>query len=438
MNHAVAVIGAGFAGCAAAVTLAEAGHHVSVFEAGPLPGGRARRVELSIAGRMHALDNGQHLLIGAYQSTLSMMRLVGVDPERVLKRQALDLDMGDTFRLCCPALPSPLHALFGLLGAKGVSLADRLGALRAMTHARLTGYRLSSDTTVQHWLQMAGQSEQMIRCLWEPLTLAALNTPIQKASAQVLLNVLRDSLGGSRQDSDFLIPVTDLSELFPLPAMRYVQQHGGQFLPGKMVRKLARNNSKWCVDDRIEHFDHVIIALPPHRVDMLETDWPGWSSVCQTLKELAYQPITTLYLQFPATFRLGKAMMGLVGTTAQWIFDHGDISQRPGLLAVVISAEGSHQAWTQAQLTDHVLGELRTRLPDLPEPEWTKVITEKRATFACVPGIQRLPNQLDTSLYLAGDHTQGDYPATIEGAVRSGQAAAYSLIANLRRQDIRS
>ncbi|WP_374349346.1 hydroxysqualene dehydroxylase HpnE [Chitinimonas sp.] len=427
----VAIIGGGYAGMAAAVELAGAGVAVTVFEAGPLPGGRARRVVIDDL----VLDNGQHMLVGAYSSLLGLMEKVGLDEAAALHRQPLDLDVlaadgRAAFRLRCPVLPAPMHTLVGLLGAAGLSWPQRWAAIRSMTRARLRGWRLAQDCSVADWLRAEQQPEILVRCLWEPLTLAALNTPIHLASAQVLLNVLRDSLAGSRSASDFLLPRIDLSSLFAEAAADFVRQHGGEVRCSAMVRHIQQNGAAWQLDRAEAPFDQLIIALPPHRLAMLADGVDALRAPLAMLANWHYQPIYTVYLRYPPGTRLAKPMLGLVGTSSQWLFDRGQLCGQDGLLAVVISAAGPHDALGHTELAQLVSDEVAKAQPQLPAPIWHKVIAEKRATFACTPNLPRPTNATaDPGLWLAGDYTAGDYPATLEGAVRSGLQAARGVLA---------
>ncbi|QDQ29383.1 desaturase [Chitinimonas arctica] len=410
---------------AAAMELTAQGHAVQVFEAGPVPGGRARRVEVDGL----VLDNGQHLAIGAYAELLRLMTLAGVAEEQAFARVPLELDMFDgptrAMRLACPRLPAPWHTLAGLLGAEGLSWAERWAAIRAMATARLGGWQLARDCSVADWLASQRQSTKLVRCLWEPLTLAALNTPIATASAQVLLNVLRDSLAAGRAASDFLLPRSDLSAVFPDAAGRYLQAHGGNLHCNALVKQMWKSAEGWRLDRSEQHFDKVVVALPPHRLAMLRDASAALAEAAEMLDDWQWQPIYTVYLRYPAGTRLAKPMLGLVGSSAQWVFDRGRLCGQDGLLAAVLSAEGPHESLSQSELAERVAAELARTCPHLPAPIWQRVIAEKRATFACRVGLQRPGNATaDPTLFLAGDYTAGPYPATLEGAVRSGVAAA--------------
>lgn len=419
----VAVIGGGWAGLSAAVALIERGIAVTVFEAAPHLGGRARAVEW----QGHALDNGQHILLGAYHETLRMMRLVGITPDHALLRLPLRLSILNELDLRTPVLPAPLHLLVGLSGAKGLSLGERLAALRFMAGLQRSGFKLKQDAPLSGFLARHKQPPRLTKLLWEPLCLAALNTPLHLASAQVFLNVLRDSFSKTRADSDLLLPTQDLSALFPQSAAAYIASRGGQVLTGCGVVALQETDTGYALQtaDGTHEFSHVIAAVAPWRFASLATGLPQLVEEVEAAEALQYQPICTVYVQYAATARLPFPMLGLAGGHAQWVIDRGALLGQHGLMAVVISAEGPHQALSQQALTESILDELRSAFPALGTPLWHKVITEKRATFSCLPDLRR-PSQRSVlpNFYLAGDYTCGDYPGTIEGAVRSGVKCA--------------
>ena len=422
----VAVIGGGCAGLAAAAELATNGIPVTLFEAARQVGGRARG--LNWKGRR--LDNGQHIMLGAYSETLRLMQLAGVDAGQAFLRLPLQLVQHPDFELrASPHLPAPLHVLAGLLRAKGLSKRERLAALGFMAQLKLTGFRIRQDEPLAAYLQRHRQPETLIRWLWEPICLAALNTPMGYASTRVFLNVLRDSFAGAKSDSDLLLPRLDLSALLAEPLAGLVSQSGGEVRTGTTVSAIHRDGDgfRLACGDETPHFTHVIVATSPFRLNDLLRDLP-----LDPIAEPGYQPIATIYLQYPPDVSLPFPMIGLTGGYSQWVLDRGALDGQQGLLAVVISAEGKHQSQTQEALAATVAQELAAAFPGLPPPEWHKVILEKRATFSCTPDLPR-PQQ-KTSLknfYIAGDFSAGDYPSTIEGAVRSGVQCARLLIASL-------
>lgn len=423
----VAVIGGGYAGMAAAVTLAEQRVPVTVYEANKTLGGRARRVE----HREATLDNGLHILIGAYGETLRLMRLVGADPAQLLERRPLTWRVQRRFSLAAPRLPAPLHLLAALATASGAPPGERLSAARFMMRMRRHGYVLDRDTTVAALLAEHAQGAALTRLLWHPLCVSALNTPPEMASAQVFLNVLRDSLDAAREASDMLLPRADLTRLFPDPAADYVRARGGTVMAGNRVTEIEQATGK--NDDGFEvrsgagiaTFSHVVCALPPHHAGAFLIGISALAEVAERVERLAYQPIYSVYLGYPREVRLPAPMLGFDSALLQWAFDRGALAGQHGVIGAVISAQGPHQDLAQGELGRLVHQELQQQVGLLPEPLWCRVIAEKRATFSCVPGLKR--PEAGTPLrnfFLAGDYVASDYPATLESAVRSGVHAA--------------
>ncbi len=438
-RRTVAVIGAGWAGCAAAVELARRGCDVHVFEAARIAGGRARRIEL----HGHVLDNGQHILLGAYRDTLHVMHLVGLEPASLLLRLPLQMrypEHGDGMQLVAPRLPAPLHMAVGVLRAQGLAIADKLSLARFASAARWMGWQLNVDCTVTELLERFDQTDRLTRLMWRPLCIASLNTPPERASARVFLNVLRDSLAAKRQASDMLLPRVDLSALFPDAALAYVEKHGGSVTLGAHVRQISNDEGRWHIHgDGIDAlhdtlhdrpYDAVVVATSPSHARALLAD-------LAEVPDYDHEPITTCYLQYDAHVVLPHPFLALqddpsVRHWGQFVFDRGQLdATQAGLLAVVVSASEEAIADGHEALVKEVCAQLAQTLqmPALAHPVWGKAVTEKRATFACVPDLKRPPNATaHRGLWLAGDYTEGDYPATIEGAVRSGLAAAAQLL----------
>lgn len=420
----VAVVGAGYAGLACAVELADAGIGVDVFEASRSLGGRARAVEQ--AGM--TIDNGSHILVGAYHETQRLMRKVGCD-DRLLKRQPLHLEFANGFRLAAPRLPAPLHMAWALLTAHGLSWHDKLAAMRFIRAIKRVRFRLPADITARQLI--ANQPPVLRQFLWEPLCLAALNTPVASASAQVFLNVMRDSLAAERTASDLLLPATDFSRLFPEPAARFIETAGCRLFRSTRIRSMQKVDAGWTVDAH-GPYRQIVLAVAPFHLQPLLAHLPEFAPLLGLIRQFHWQPIATIYLQYRDDLKLPFPMLGLAAGHAQWLFDRGALCGQAGLIAAVISGTGPWQALSHEDLARAVQQEIVHALPGWPQPSGHQVIVEKRATFACTPHLQRPPTATaQPSVWLAGDYVAGDYPATLEGAVRSGVKAARAILGAL-------
>jgi squalene-associated FAD-dependent desaturase len=431
----LAIIGAGWAGCAAAVQAAREGHAVSLFEAARQAGGRARRLPATLQGQNIALDNGQHILIGAYNQTLQLMREMGCVPEQHLLRLPLSLQFADGLGLRLPAwpgwVPPAISTLAGILQAPGWSGADRRSLLTAALRWRLSGFECVTAMSVVDLCR--GITPHVMQTLIEPLCISALNTPAERASGQVFLRVLKDALFSQSAGSDLLLPRTDLSALLPDAALAWLKQQGQSVQLGTRVQHMGRTAQGWTVQATCAgmplsgHFDAVLLACPALEAARL-TEGCGLpaSQWISRARGLRYEAITTVYLHAPGQ-RLSQPMLALrTGPIepAQFVFDRGQLHGPTGLLALVVSASTA----TGGELREQVMAQAARQL-SLPEHqlEHLQTVVEKRATFACTPGLLRPGTRVltsDDTLMACGDYVAGPYPATLEGAVRSGLEAA--------------
>ena len=425
----VAIIGGGWAGLAAAITLTQQQISVKLFESAAQFGGRARRLNLNGA----ALDNGQHILIGAYRETLRVMQLVGVEINHVCYAPPLTLAVSPSFRLQAASLPAPWHLGVGLFRCKGISLPEKLAALRFLLELKRSHFAIDPTISVTTLLDQQRQGARLNDFLWHPLCLAALNTPPANASAQVFVNVLRDAFFSTSDASRLLLPRLDLGALFPDAAARYLLTHGAGLSLNQRVHHVDFQDACFTVHHAqgTENFTHVISAVAPFHLAKLLGNIPAMQSIIAQLSTWDYQPIYTVYLQYDASVRLDFPMLGLSQSIGQWVIDRR-LTGQPGLWAVVISAQGAHTAWSHEELALKIQEELKRTLGISAKPHWTQVIAEKRATFSCIPQLSRPDNQTPLpGLCLAGDYTASEYPATLEAAVRSGVNSARLILSNL-------
>ncbi len=426
----VAIVGGGWAGMAAAVAACQAGHAVTVFEASRTLGGRARALEGTLPdGTPVTLDNGQHILIGAYTETLRVMRLVGMEPESTLLRRPLALPFADGSGLQTPAFathwPAPLDAIAAIATARGWSWAERLSLVKASLGWQWRGFRCAPELSVAQLC--AAMAPKVVHELIDPLCVSALNTPAEKASAQVFLRVMQDSLFGVRGGSHLLLPRTDLTALFPAAAAEWLTRKGAQVHLGRRIAQLRWRDPHWLLDGQV--FDRVIWASSSSNAalalvecakiapESIAIPLQAWSTSTSSLR---FEAIATVYAWAPQA-KLPHPMLALRNTPqnpAQFVFDRGQLGGPAGLLAFVVSASDGAREALQAT----VLAQAATQLAvlGLPDLQAVQTVVEKQATFACTPALVRPPQAIAPGLLAAGDYVQGPYPATLEGAIRSG------------------
>lgn len=444
----IAIVGAGWAGLAAAVSAVDAGHKTTVFEASSAIGGRARALRALLPdGTPVLLDNGQHILIGAYTETLKLMRQVGVATDQALLNLPMALQFPDGRGIRFPDWPTPLDALAGIVAARGWSWRDKWQLLRAAVGWQLGDFDCAPDMSVAALCRPLTQRVQAE--LIEPLCVSALNTPAAEASASVFLRVLRDALFGVAGGSHLLLPRTDLGSLFPDAAARWLRQRGCQIHLRARVQCVTPHGQHWRLQLHADadsgtdatdtnrqatatDFDAVILATAASNAalaltqsaltatESIQGQWQQWAGVAAALR---FEAIATVYAWAPQA-RLPLPMLALRSDAthpAHFVFDRGALDGPAGLLAFVVSAAAGDRLTLQAK----VLAQAKTQLGLALQAVQT--VVEKRATFACTPNLTRPTQQIAPGLLACGDYVAGPYPATLEGAVMSGIAAVRSL-----------
>jgi hydroxysqualene dehydroxylase len=431
----VAIIGAGWAGCAAALTLARAGMHVKVFEAAKVAGGRARRVEKD----ERSFDNGQHLLLGAYARSLAMIRsLHGERYSEVVEQRPLALvaapGNAEPIAIQAKRLPAPFHLLHALLSAKGLTLSEKLSVCAWCAKTLYGTFNESLTPTLTVAQLIAEQPRRARAWLWEPLCVAALNTPAERASARVFVEVLRRAFLGDNAASDLVIPRVDLSALLPEPALEEVARLGGDVRFGESVNAVVGSeaNVKLSLransEERDEYFDHVIVATGPQHIERLFSQSSDSIGRIADLFNFSYEPISTLHYEFSAGIDPESSpMLMLDGEPGQWLFSHRLANGRVRA-SVVISAH--HRNESADDLLRDGLAQLR-RSYAVPNPIWQQLITEKRATYSCTPSQSAKLRTMPASIgrvHFAGDWCVPELPATLESAVIAGENAAREVL----------
>jgi hydroxysqualene dehydroxylase len=444
MLEDVLIIGGGLAGLAAGVALAEAGCRVRLLEQKPYLGGRARSFRDAITGSV--VDNGQHLLMGCYHSTLKFLEAIGtshtvaLDPQ--LRVRFLDADKKLT-ELRCPAFPAPWHLLFGVCLSDSFTFGEKMDVVRMGRALRAAKGAADSagameHLTVEEWLSSLGQRESLRRNFWDLLCIAAMNEDPQITSALLFHRVLRLALFSSPLDSRLGIPRTGLSDCYTDAAARVITSRGGSVELGRDVRALLVSNGEChgvkLADDTLIEAQTVLSAVPWHVLPkLLPDDAVGTQPFFSRILNLHPAPIISLYLWFdrPVT---DVEFVGLRGTTVQWLFNKGKIlGTGENYVSLVLSGAHDHIARSKEDLLDTALRELSSLLPGMSDARLTHslVIKERFATFSPCVGVDASRPPAVTpvrGLYLAGDWTDTSLPATIEGAVQSGYTAAEAIL----------
>jgi len=433
----VLIIGGGFAGLAAAVALAKADRRVRLLEQKPHLGGRARSFVDPVTGTV--VDNGQHLLMGCYHSTLQFLKEIGtldrIKLQPNLKIQFLE-PPGKLTSLDCPNLPSPWHVLGGVLRSDSFTLKEKLQILRV--GRMLRGARGSSDglarLTVEDWLTQMGQSERVKRGFWDLISIAALNEDPRRAAASIFERVLRLALFTSPKDSCLGIPRVGLSDCYVDAARDYITSHGGQIEFSRTVENLVIAEGicrgVGLADGSVREADAVISAVPwIEFTKILPGDLLRSEPYFTNILSLRPAPIISINLWFERPIT-GMDFVGLRGTTVQWLFNRSKVSSAAeNCVSLVLSGAHTHIDHSKEDLLALALRDLSELFPAVHGVKMTRslVIKERFATFSPSVGIGALrpPTRSPIrGLYLAGDWTATGLPATIEGAVRSGNSAA--------------
>ena len=462
MTARVLVVGGGWAGLAAAVRACERGLEVTLLEAARAWGGRARALERGSgsdfpAAPPLALDNGQHILIGAYTQTLGLMQRLGVDLSTHLHAMPLDLRFADGSGLATPSWalrwPAPLDTLAAMAGARGWSWRDRAALLAAAAGWRRRGFACAPSASV------AGLCASLPPRVWhdliEPLCVAALNTPAQQASGQVFLTVLRDALLGAGhapwRASQLLLPRTCLGDLLPLPAVRWLKQRGAQLHLGQRATGLERStDGRWRVHSAraVYEAENLILACPAAAAARLLRGLPeAPADWIEPAAALAHTAIGAVYVAgwlrtpWPSSHPMLALRSSGPESPAQFAFRRDELQAPPAAAAAATLAEratsgaSDQSEWAElalvasacttdkAALQAAVLAQACAAL-GLHGEQVRQTVIEKRATFACTPGLRRPSAAIAPGLWAAGDYIDGPYPATLEGAVRSGLQAA--------------
>lgn len=433
MSEEVLVLGGGVAGLAAAWILADRGVPVTLVEKRRSAGGKAFSFPVASGGE---IDNGQHVFLGcctrlsAWLVRLGTAHLAPVDrPARI----PFLMPGGAVGWIGESPLPAPLQSVPSLLAYPHLTLSERLRLLRGLDRLRRASpaERAAWDAvSFAELLTRLGQTERMRRRFWDPVVVSALNVLPERASAALAALVFREALSGDRRGGRLAVPRTGLSDLIARPAQRAIREKGGRVLTGARVDSLeiasgavrgARlSDGAFLPSGRIVSalaWDDLLSVLPPG---------PAGDPFFARAARLAPSPIVGIHLRFDAEVT-DLPLAGLLESPLHWVFRKGDV------LDLIVSDAREWLPLGTGEILRKATAELVRFFPRAAGARLLegRVIKERRATFAPVPGVSafRLPARTPVQgLFLAGAWTDTGWPATLEGAVRSGQAAAAALL----------
>lgn len=423
----VIIIGGGLAGLSAAVHLSKNNFKVTLFEASPKLGGRA--YSFFDEKTQTEIDNGQHILMGCYTDTINFLKII--DAYKFLNIQKnLEINYLSRnkhhFRLKAPNLIYPLNLLFGLFFFKELNLKEKISLLKFFIKINFVDSEKLSGLTVLDWLKKEKQSDKTIRIFWEIISIGALNTSTEKASAKIFCDILKKIFWKDKISSQIFIPALPLSKTFCEPANDFIKSNYGEIkLSEKCIELVVdKNRIKKVITDKnvYEDFDFVISAIPYHALEKLIEN-----NFLNKQPELHYSSILNIHLWIKENF-LDEDFYAFYDSELHWLFNkrtHWNI---------VISNADKFIKMGNEEIYDLVITELKNFLSISDDDIFSyKIIKEKRATF--IPDDAALKSRPDTltkieNFLLAGDWVNTKLPATIESAVRSGRLAAEKMIFN--------
>lgn len=430
------IIGGGFAGLAAALRLHQRGQSVRLIEKRPFFGGRAYSLKEPKTGQV--VDNGQHLLMGAYHETLQFLEALGTR-DLLYFQPGLKVSMAESGKvpstLSCPNLPAPFHLAFGLLGFGALNFRDKRGMARLMRFVKKLGRNGQEldALSVSQLLERTGQTERSTKVFWEPLGLATLNEGLDEASAQLFIEVLKQGLLQKKADSKLIFPKVGFSDLYAKPAQAYFERHQVPIHFQTQVEQIVKTPEGWQVatrDGGSYNGNSLILAVPPNALDkILDHSDAGLRNAFPKLEPFQSSPIVSINLWFEK-FDIPMDFVGLVDSPIHWIFNKSKIFSKGSerYFSLVVSGAKDLAAKSKDELVTMALEEFKRFFPNLNEsPKHSQVIKEYEATYHGRLGQESLRPKPKTSLpglYLAGDWIQTGLPATIESAVKSGHQAA--------------
>jgi squalene-associated FAD-dependent desaturase len=439
----VAVVGGGLAGLAAGCALASAGMKVTLFERRPYLGGRASSYQHPGTGEV--IDNCQHVLLGCCTNLIDFYQRTGVAGSiRWFERMTFLEPGGRASEIGPSSLPAPLHTTPAFLRASCLEVADKVGIARAMMALAPATPRDTGESFLG-WLNRHGQTVRAIERFWKPVLVSALNEEVDRVSVPYAAQVMRESFLKSAEAGRMGVPTVPLTDLYSA-AGNYIRERQGdvQFRTSAESFRAELSHVKLVVGEKEETFDYGVFALPFDSLERILPDSSASQPLRDALARFETSPITGIHLWFDRIISdLDHAV--LLDRTIQWMFHKSRLQNRNSnghgsYVELVVSASNTLVDKSKQEIVDLAVSELREFFPAAREANLLKstVIKEVHATYSPRPGIEAdrpRPETVWPRVFLAGDWTATGWPATMEGAVRSGYLAAQSLARVAGRKD---
>lgn len=417
------IIGGGLAGMACAIRLAEHNIPVTLLETRKKLGGRATSFQDVRSGRW--LDNCQHVVLGCCTNYLDLLGRLGVRDKIRWYREQYWMEVGGQTSTIAPGvLPAPAHFTGSFLAAKFLTLGEKTQIARACSRILRVDRRAHAAETFEAFLTSSGQTERLIRRFWSPIVVSACNLDCNRVSAAVALHVFQEGFLAHARAADIGVPGVPLLDLYE-NAQSLIERSGGRVLLGEGVESIDEGGATTTSGQRLTA-DTIVCAVPVERVNRLvAADIRARDDRFSHLDEFTHSPILGVHLTFDRPVLPNHPHAVLVDRSTQWLFRK---DADGSYLHAVISAADEWLPLTEEQIGAKVLADIHACIPASREAKLISVraVKEKLATFAPTPGIEKLrPMATGSSkIILAGDFTDTGWPATMEGATRSGYSAA--------------
>jgi zeta-carotene desaturase len=434
-NSRVAVVGGGLAGLAAGCALAGSGFRVTLFERRPYLGGRASSYQHPGTGEV--VDNCQHVLLGCCTNLIKFYERLGVENKIRWYDRLTFLEPGGRASAIGPsALPAPFHNASAFLHASCLNFADKLSVAAAMAFLAPARPRDTGESFLS-WLNRHGQTKQAIERFWKPILVSALNEELDRMSVPYAAQVVRESFLKSAAAGRMGVPSVPLTDLYSV-AGDYISARGGEIRFRSNVESFTPSSNKvnLLVSGDEMNFDFVIFAVPFDVLSRILPQTPNTEPLRRVLARFETSPITGIHLWFDRQITdLDHAV--LLDRTIQWMFHKSKLLGRSengsgSYVELVVSSSKALVEKSREQIIELALAELREFFPGARDAKLVKstVIKEVHATYSPQPGVDAFRPHAETvwpRVFLAGDWTATGWPATMEGAVRSGYMAAESV-----------